>query len=145
MKKTFLTILIAFMIGVSLSAWTIFSLKEKFGMDENKNVVTAFQIGVYKTKENADKMVAQHPGAIEVQDGEYYRVYVGVAKNQNCYEILEAHFLNQNMNVYPKEIEVTKTFLSEINLYESQINPNDVDVYEKTNREMMKKLKGEIL
>lgn len=145
MKKTLITILIAFLCGIVLSGFTIYSLKDKFGLLEDKNMVTAFQIGVYKSIENAEEMVSKYPGAISVKDGEYYRVYVGVAKNDNCSEILATYFLNQNISVYQRKIEVTKKFLNEINLYEKEINKSDINVYERTNQEMMKKLKGEIL
>ena len=145
MKKTLWTFFLAFIIGVFLSSFTIFSLKNKFGLSDNKNMVTAFQIGVYKSKENAEVMTNKYPGSISVKDGDYYRVYVGVAKDQNCLAILESYFLSQNINVYPKEIEVTHKFFKEIDVYEKEINKNDVNIYEKTNQEMMKKLKVEIL
>lgn len=145
MKKTVLTILIAFVIGASLSIITIYTMQNQFTFLENKNTVTAFQVGVYKSKENAEKIMMQYPGSISVQDGDYYRVYVGVAKDKTCEELLESYFLNQKVSVYPKEIEVTKTFYQEINLYESNISKDNIEVLEKMNQEMMKKLEGEIL
>lgn len=145
MKKTVLTILIAFVIGASLSIITIYTMQNQFTLLENKNTVTAFQVGVYKSKENAEKIMMQYPGSISVQDGDYYRVYVGVAKDKTCEELLESYFLNQKVSVYPKEIEVTKTFYQEINLYESNISKDNIEVLEKMNQEMMKKLEGEIL
>ena len=143
MKKTLITILLAFGIGVSLTAFTIYSLKDKFLLLENKNTVTAFQVGVYKSKENADRALLEHPGAISVKDGEYYRVFVGVAKDKTYEKLLETFFLDRT--VYPKEIEVTKNFFQEINLWESQINQNDTMILERMNQEIMKKLEGEIL
>ncbi len=145
MKKTLITILLAFGIGVSLTAFTIYSLKDKFLLLENKNTVTAFQVGVYKSKENADRALLEHPGAISVKDGEYYRVFVGVAKDKTYEKLLETFFLDRNVTVYPKEIEVTKNFFQEINLWESQINQNDTMILERMNQEIMKKLEGEIL
>jgi len=145
MKKTFLTILIAFLLGAILSVFTVYSLKDQFLLLSDKNIVTAFQIGVYKSKENADQKVSEYPGALSVKDGDYYRVYVGVARDKTWEELLEKHFLNQNMEVYPKEIEVTKTFFQEIKLWESKITQEDSDILEKMNQEMMKKLEGEIL
>lgn len=145
MKKTMKTIFCAFLVGVGLSFITVCELKGKLSYFENKNVVTAFQIGVYKSKENARKMQEQHPGSISVLDGEYYRVFIGVAKDKACEELLERYYFDKKLTVYPKEIEVTSQFFQEINRYEEQISKDDVELFEKMNLEIMKKLEGEIL
>lgn len=145
MKKTMRTVLCAFFVGVMLSVITILDLQGKLSYFESKNVVTAFQVGVYKSKENAIKVQGQYPGSIFVFDGEYYRVYIGVAKDETCEKLLESYYLQQNLNVIPKEIEVTNQFFQEINQYEKQISKDDMELFEKMNQEMMKKLEGEIL
>lgn len=145
MKKTLKTILFAFLCGAILSGFTLYSLQEKFSFQGDKNTVTAFQIGVYKSKENAENIKNQYPGSIAVQDGEYYRVYVGVAKDKKWEELLENYFTGQNINVYPKMIEVTSDFYKQINIYESNIEKEDMAIYSKINQEILKKLEGEIL
>ncbi len=145
MKKTMRTILASMITGAVLSGITIYYLQEKFAVFDEKNMVTAYQIGVYKSKENADQVSALYPGAISVLDGDYYRVYVGVAKDKTCETLLESYFLNQNMNVYPKSVEVTNQFYKEISLYESNIDKENMQIFGKVNQEMLKKLAGEIL
>lgn len=145
MKKTIKTIFLAFLCGVLLSVGAIYYLGNKFSLINQQNTVTAFQIGVYKSKENAEKVKERYPGSISVQDGDYYRVYVGVAKDKNCEILLESYFLNQNMNVYPKIVEVTKEFSNELYVYENSISKDNIEVYEKVNQEMLKKLESELL
>ncbi len=137
--------MVAFFVGVCLSGISIFYLKDKFMIFDERNTVTAFQVGVFKSYENAKKTSENYPGSIAVFDGDYYRVYIGVAKDKDCEELLATYFLNQNINVYLKEIEVTQTFFQEINLVEKEIDKNDMEVFELMNQEMMKKLEGEIL
>ncbi len=145
MKKMVKTILVAFALGATLSGFAIYYLQEKFELFSEKNTVTAFQVGVYKTKENAEKISKEYPDSILIQDGDYYRIYVGVAKDKNCEDLLENYFLKQNMNVYPKIIEVTKDYYNEIEFYEKNASKENEEVYKKLNGEMLKKLAGEIL
>ena len=79
MKKTLIIIIIAFLLGASLSFITVFELKDHLNLFWDENLVTAFQIGVYKSKENASKIAEEYPNSITIQDVEYYLVYVGVA------------------------------------------------------------------
>lgn len=139
------TILVAFVLGATLSGVAIYSLQEKFELFSEKNTITAFQVGVYKTKENAEKISKQYPDSILIQDGEYYRIYVGVAKDKNCEDFLESYFVKQNMNVYPKQIEVTKDYYNEMEFYEKNASKENEEAYKKLNGEMLKKLAGEIL
>ena len=145
MKKTLRTIIASMITGAILSGITIYYLQEKFAVFDEKNIVTAYQIGVYKTKDNADKASSLYPGSISVLDGDYYRVFVGVAKDKTCETLLENYFFNQNINVYPKSVEVTNQFYKEISLYESNIDKENMQVYEKVNQEILKKLAGEMI
>jgi len=145
MKKTAISILIAFCLGASLSAWTIWKLKEKFSIGTEEEKVTAFQVGVYKSLDNANSTKDQYPGAIVLKDGEYYRVFVGVAASSNCEEALESYFLAKNVNVYPKELKVTTSYYQELSKYETLFLASDSSVYDRLNGEMLKKLEGEIL
>lgn len=145
MKKTIKTILASFLIGALLSLLVIFKFQKQLPFLEEKNIVTVFQIGVYKSIENAQKKQEEYNNSIIIKDNDYYRVFIGVAEDKTCEKLLENYYLTQNINVYPKEIEVTKKFLEEIKNYEKKISKEDVSLMEKMNAEMMKKLEGEIL
>ena len=145
MKKTILTALFAFFLGITLSILTVYNLKDKLNLTNQPFSVTAFQVGVYKSKENADKIKEQYPSSIVVQDEDYYRVYVGVSAGDDWTHSLEKYFLENNVNVYPKEIQVTNTFYEELNQYKTLFSNSDASVYERLNGEIMKKIEGEIL
>ena len=103
-------------------------------------------VGIFNTdtKENADKIKEQYPSSIVVQDEDYYRVYVGVSAGDDWTHSLEKYFLENNVNVYPKEIQVTNTFYEELNQYKTLFSNSDASVYERLNGEIMKKIEGEI-
>ncbi len=145
MKKTIITILFAFLLGCILSCLTIYELKDKLNFIVDDETVTAFQVGVYKSLENAQKTASNHPNAITVKDGDYYRVYIGIAKGQEWEKTLESYYQNKNVNVYPKEIKVTSSFMKEISKYESFMTQTDEGVLEEVNSKILKQLEGEIL
>lgn len=145
MKKTVLTALFAFLLGIVLSALTVYNLKDKLNLISKDFKVTAFQIGVFKSIENAEKAKEKYPNALIVKEEEYYRVYVGVASGKDWENSLETYFLENNVNVYPKEIKVTHAFYEELNGYKKIFQNSDTSIYEKLNDEIMKKLQGEVL
>lgn len=145
MKKTILTIVFAFLLGSILSGLTLYELKDSLNFTDKDNIVTAFQVGVYKSLENAHLSSNNHPGSIMIQDGEYYRVFIGVAKGDDWEKSLEAYYLSQNVNVYPKEIKVTSSFIKELSKYESIITKMESPIYDQINGEILKKMEGEIL
>ena len=138
-----MTALFAFLLGITLSILTIYNLKEKLNLN-NTYSVTAFQVGVYKSIENAETMKEQYPNSLIVQDKEYYRVYIGVSTGTNWTNALEKYFLEQNVSVYPKEIQVTHKFYEQLNEYKTIFDNSDASVYERLNGEIMKKIEGEI-
>ncbi len=145
MKKTILTILFAFLLGSILSAFAIYELKDKLNFTLDDNTVTAFQVGVYKSLDNAQKSSENYPGSITIKDGDYYRVFIGVSKGDNWTASLESYYLSKNVNVYPKEIKVTSSFIKELSKYEPLITKTDTKIYDEINGEILKKMAGELL
>lgn len=145
MKKTILTICFAFLLGIILSCLTLYQLKDKLNFPDKDNSVTAFQVGVYKSLENAKVASTNHPGSIIVEDGDYYRIYIGIAKGSDWESTLESYYQSKNVTVYPKEIKVTSSFYKELSKYESIIPETDSSIYDQLNSEILKKLAGEIL
>lgn len=146
MKKTIITILCAFLLGGTLSLFTVYKLKDSFlNPEKNQNTVTAFQIGVYKSLDNAKLTMNKYPGSISLKDGEYYRVYLSVAVSKERETSLETFYNTQNITVYPKNLQVTKTFYEELSKLETVLEKTEEDVAQKLNAEIMKKLEGEVL
>lgn len=71
--------------------------------------------------------------------------FLGVAKGDDWEKSLEAYYLSQNVNVYPKEIKVTSSFIKELSKYESIITKMESPIYDQINGEILKKMEGEIL
>jgi hypothetical protein len=145
MKKTILTIVFAFALGGVLSALAFYELKDKLNFNLDDNIVTAFQVGVYKSLDNAQKTSESHPGSITIKDGDYYRVFIGVAKGDDWTNSLESYYLSKNVSVYPKEVKVTSSFIKELRKYEPLITKTDSAIYDEINREILKKMEGELL
>ena len=114
MKKTIFTICFAFLLGILLSCFAIYELKDKLNFSDSDNSVTAFQVGVYKSLENAQNASSKHPGSIIVEDGNYYRIYIGIAKGSDWENSLENYYQTKNVTVYPKESKVTSSFVKEL-------------------------------
>lgn len=145
MKKTLITALFAFLLGITLSFLTVYNLKDKLKLSQHNFSVTAFQVGVYKSRENAEKIQEQYPNSLVVQENDYYRVYIGVSAGDDWTKSLEKYFLDQNVRVYPKEIQVTDSFYEQLNQYKTLFDNSDASVYERLNGEIMKQMEGEIL
>ncbi|MCI8575311.1 MAG: hypothetical protein HFI09_02465 [Bacilli bacterium] len=145
MKKTILTVLFAFLLGGVLSGLAIYELKDKLNFTLDDNTVTAFQVGVYKSFENAQKASENHPGSITIKDGDYFRVFIGVAKGTDWTTSLESYYLSKNVVVYPKEVKVTSSFIKELSKYEPLITKTDSAIYDEINGEILKKMEGELL
>lgn len=55
MKKTLITIFVAFFIGGILATLTIFKFEKNLKINPlNENYITAFQVGIYKNLANAE-------------------------------------------------------------------------------------------
>ncbi len=142
MKKSLKTILFSVILGISLSVVTLYYLTKETTLNEEVN---ALQIGVYQNKENAQKVVESYPGSIMIEEDGFYRVYIAIALGNGWTDTLEKHYEEENIEVYPKSIKVSKQLYEELDQYTNVIGKVDWNVLAKINQELMKKLKGEVL
>ena len=102
MKKFLKIILISSLIGTMLAAMFFFNIKDK-AEAKNKTILYAFQVGVFKSLENADNFKTRFEASKIYKDNEYYRVFVGVTINNK--EMLESIFNNLGYDYYIKELD----------------------------------------
>lgn len=115
MKKTLKIVLFSSMLGVILAGLFFFNIKDK-AEAKNKPFLYAFQVGVFKNRENANNYRLKFPLGKVVHDGEYYRVYIGITRNNK--ELLSDLFDSQNYSYYIKEIETSEEMEREILKYD---------------------------
>lgn len=121
MRKNFKIILFSCLVGSVLAGLFFLNVKEK-AEAKNKNIIYAFQVGVFKNKENASNLQAKYGLTKVVKEEDYYRVFLAVTvKNK---DLLEQKYIEKGYNFFIKEIEVTDEYLTKILKYD--------DLYQKT-------------
>lgn len=115
MKKTLKIVLFSSLLGVILAGLFFFNIKDK-AEAKNKPILYAFQVGVFKNKENANNYRSRFSLGKVVYDGEYYRIYIGVTVNNK--DLLASIFDKENYSYYIKELEANDTILNEIKKYD---------------------------
>lgn len=115
MKKTLKIVFFSSLLGVVLAGLFFFNIKDK-AEAKNKPILYAFQVGVFKNKENANNYRNRFPLGKVIYDGEYYRIYIGVTVDNK--EMLASIFDKENYSYYIKELETTEMVLNEIKKYD---------------------------
>lgn len=115
MKKTLKVVFFSSMLGVILAGLFFFNIKDK-AEAKNKPFLYAFQVGVFKNRENANNYRMKFPLGKVVHDGEYYRVYIGITRNNK--ELISNIFDSENYSYYIKELETTEEMEEEIKKYD---------------------------
>ena len=143
MKKTMLSIGLAIILGSGLSLFSLYYLsKEK---TETQKEVTAFQIGVYQKRENAQKACESHLGSIIIEDQGVYRVYIAVALGEEWQEQMEKYYESKQIDYVTKKVAVTNDFYEELNKFEQVLLKTKEKIYPQVNQELMQKLKGAVV
>lgn len=139
MKKNILIILIAIILASTLTLFIIYKFNIRFKID--KNLITVFQIGVYKNKINALSEAKKYNGIVHQDDG-YYRVYVAAYQDEAIIEKMEKYYNANNQTYYLRKIKTDNEYISTINKYEKLLqNSNDDSIYENLNNLLVSKLK----
>ncbi len=116
MKKNLKVILFSCVIGTVLATVFFLNIKEK-AEAKNREIAYAFQVGVFKSEQNAENIKNNYSFAKVVKDSEYYRVFIGITSSNK--ETLEKIFENKGYNYYVKEISIPEETLNEIKKYDT--------------------------
>ena len=141
MKKTILTIVLAILIGFTFGFFFLkkFTPKTITEVSNIKSQVYAFQIGVYKNKDNATKNATTNNSSV-VEDNNLYRVYIALLKDQTLIDNLKKYYDSIGLNYYLKAINVSYNTENIINNYELLLNNCDSSNYDMILSSMLKEI-----
>ena len=141
MKKTILAIFLATIIGFTFGFFFLkkFTPKTITEVSNIKSQVYAFQIGVYKNKDNATKNATTN-NSIVVEDNNLYRVYIALLKDQTLIDNLKKYYDSIGLNYYLKAINVSDNTENIINNYELLLNNCDSSNYDMILSSMLKEI-----
>mgnify|MGYP004663416435 FL=1 len=139
MKKTIIMIILAIGVGFTFGFLFLkkFNTESITEVSNIKSQVYAFQIGVYKNKDNALKEANINKGIV-ILDNDIYRVYVALLKNQILINNLKIYYDSLGMNYYLKAINVSSKTNNIIDNYESLLNNCDSSNYSMVLDSMLK-------
>lgn len=95
--------------------------KEVRAISKKEEVVTLFQVGVFKDYNNATFFSKTFPSSLIYKDNDYYRVIIAISYHEETKLKLESIYQNSEIEYYEKEIRINKDFIEKISNYESII------------------------
>lgn len=141
MKKTIIMIILAIGVGFTFG----FLFLKKFNTEtitevsNIKSQVYAFQIGVYKNKDNALNAANTNKGIV-ILDNDIYRVYIAILKDETLIDNLKDYYDSLGINYYLKAINVSSKTNNIIDNYESLLNNCDSSNYNMVLDSMLKEI-----
>ena len=141
MKKTIIMIILAIGVGFTFG----FLFLKKFNTEtitevsNIKSQVYAFQIGVYKNKDNALNAANTNKGIV-VLDNDIHRVYIAILKDETLIDNLKDYYDSLGINYYLKAINVSSKTNNIIDNYESLLNNCDSSNYNMVLDSMLKEI-----
>lgn len=120
MKKYLKILLVAGICGALIAFFFYKDInKEVRAITKKEEVITLFQVGVFKNYQNAQKVADTYPVSYIYKNEDYYRVIISLSSLKDNIIKLENIYQNKEINYYKKEIKVTKSFIEKIASYES--------------------------
>lgn len=105
----------------------------------NKNYeVSLFQVGVFKSQDNALNYQNNFEYSVIYEDDGYYRVLVGIAYHEENKVKLEAFFTNRGVDYYVKKVKMNENFVKSLENYETvMIKTEKEEVINNLNKAML--------
>lgn len=141
MKKTLMMIILAVIVGFSFGYLFLrkFNNEVITEVSSIKSQCYAFQIGVYRNKENALKAANDSRGIV-ILDNDFYRVYIALLKDENLIKSLKSYYDTKNVNYYLKAIYISDKTSSILDNYEIILKRTSIDNYEAIIENMLKEV-----
>ncbi len=140
MKKILLTITISIAIG-TFFAFVIFkNINNDVQLVLNEdNIVTFFQVGVFKNNENAQNFMQNYNSSIIIKDKEYYRVIIAILMNDEAIAKEKAFFDSLGIEYYLKKESISdKEFINKLQEYEHLLISASDETYNTVNKNILK-------
>lgn len=143
MKKTIIMIILAIGVGFTFGFLFLkkFNTESITEVSNIKSQVYAFQIGVYKNKDNALNAANTNKGIV-ILDNDIYRVYIAILKDQTLIDNLKSYYSSIGLNYYLKAVNVSSKTNNIIDNYESLLNNCDSSNYSMVLDSMLKEIDG---
>ena len=117
--------------------------KDVVALTTHENSINLFQVGVFKSVDNAKNYQNNFDYSIIYENSDYYRVIIGVSYHEENKIKLENYFNNKNIKYYIKEIKVNEGFIEKIANYETvMIKTSNDEVIKTINKNMLDLLNG---
>lgn len=141
MKKTIISIFLAIIVGFTFGFFFLkkFNTETITEVSNIKSQVYAFQIGVYKNKDNAVKEASTNNGIV-ILDNDIYRVYTAILKDATLIDNLKNYYNSIGLNYYLKAINVSNKTSGIIDNYESLLKSCDSSNYNLILDSMLKEI-----
>lgn len=135
MKKNLILVSLSIILGV---IFTFFVLNKNNTYAKEDYLVYAFQVGAYEKIENVENYSQKLPSSIIEKKDNLYKVYVAIYKDIDIINKMVVYFEDNNINIYLKNINVSKEFYNNLDNYEKLIKESDnKNVYNKINQSIL--------
>ena len=110
MKKYLKILGVAIIFGGLLAYLFYYDInKEVRAISKKEEVVTLFQVGVFKDYNNASAFSETFPSSLIYKDNDYYRVIIAISYHEETKLKLESIYQNSEIEYYEKEISCDDT------------------------------------
>ena len=125
--KTYLKVVIGAIIIGGIFAYFFYKdiSKEVIALTNKNYEVSLFQVGVFKNQDNALNYQNNFDCLIIYEDGDYYRVLVGIAYHEENKVKLESFLTNKGVDYYIKKVKMNEKFIKSLENYETVMLKTD--------------------
>lgn len=125
--KTYLKVVIGAIIIGGVFAYFFYKdiSKEVIALTNKNYEVNLFQVGVFKSQDNALNYQDNFESSIIYENGDYYRVLVGIAYHEENKVKLESFLTNKGVDYYIKKVKMNEEFIKSLENYETVMLKTD--------------------
>lgn len=114
-------------------------------LSTNETQATAFQLGVFTSKDLASDYTKKYPSSIIVQDNDVYRVYYSILTKEKAINKMEKYLLDNKIFFYKKDITIkNKTLIKALKDYEPLMLNEEDNTFYSLNKLIMNSFGGNI-
>ena len=136
MKENVKIFLIALILGMAIAFFLSFKFKDQVAFAINPTV-TYFYVGAYNKIEAATEKSQEYSHSVIYQDGDIYKVVIGVYYDENVIDLMRSYFEGKGISFSQGIIRADNAFLKEINNYELLIKSSDTNYYGNINESIL--------
>ncbi len=140
MKKFLITIGVSLIVGVIFAVVIFKNINEEVELViKEDDIVTFFQVGVFKNENNAQNYMQNYNSSIIIKDNEYYRVIIAILTNEEAIVKEKAFFDSLGIDYYLKKENISdKKFIEKLQEYEQLLISSSDETYNTVNKNILK-------